>query len=136
MYGRCNMKFLYIFQCPFGKRNSKIGKTSYPGDRLGNYQNSYSAEGHLAQFDYVFYGCARAVDNLEDALKKEFDWDIQQDGRGFSEWVSNHTSLEILKKVEDVIDGYRSKVKLVPKEFLPLTINNLDELKDWLTNNP
>lgn len=135
MFGRCKMHLLYIFQCPFGKHNSKIGKTSHPDVRLGVYQNSYSSEGHLAQFDYAFYGSKKAVDNLEKAIKTEFDWDIEQDGRGFSEWINKHTSTQVLDKVEDIIEGYRSKVSKVPNEFIPLNINNLESFKEWLTNN-
>lgn len=127
------MHILYIFQDPLGADDSKAGKTSHPDVRLGVYQNSYSARSHLAQFDYAFYGSKKAVDNLEKAIKTEFDWDIEQDGRGFSEWISNHTSAQVLEKVEEIIEGYRSKVTKVPNEFLPLNINNLEAFKEWLT---
>lgn len=126
------MHLLYIFQCPFGKPNSKIGKTSHPDVRLGVYQNSYSAEGHLACFDYAFYGKKSAINNLEKAMKTLFDWDIEQDGRGFSEWISNHTSKEVLAKMQEIIEGYRFKVYPVPKKFLPLNINNLEDLENYI----
>lgn len=126
------MHLLYIFQCPFGKSNSKIGKTSHPDIRLGVYQNSYSEEGHLACFDHVFYGSAKAVSNLEKAIKIEFNWDIEQDGRGFSEWVNKHTSTQVLEKVQDLIEGYRFKVYAVPNNFLPLTIDRLADLENFI----
>lgn len=128
------MHLLYIFQDPLGSNDSKAGKTSHPDVRLGVYQNSYSARSHLAQFDYAFYGSKKAIDNLEKAIKTDFDWDIEQDGRGFSEWIGHHTSAQVLEKVEDIIEGYRSKVKKIPEEFLPLNINNLESFKEWLTS--
>ena len=118
------MNLLYIFQDPLGSNDSKAGKTSHPDVRLGVYQNSYSARSHLAQFDYAFYGSKKAVDNLEKAIKTEFDWDIEQDGRGFSEWIGHHTSTQVLEKVEEIIEGYRSKVSKVPSKFLPLIAMN------------
>ena len=127
------MHILYIFQDPLGSNDSKAGKTSHPEVRLGVYQNSYSARSHLAQFDYAFYGSKKAVDNLEKAIKTDFDWDIEQDGRGFSEWIGYHTSKQVLEKVEDIIEGYRSKVKKIRDEFLPLNINNLESFRAWLT---
>lgn len=130
------MNLLYIFQCPFGKPNSKVGKTGHPGVRLGGYQNSYSFDGHVAQFDYAFVGTKSAVSKLEIRLKQEYNWDIERDGRGHSEWVSNHTSKQILKKVQETIDSCHYKVRMVPKEFLPITVDKLDDLQIWLTNNP
>jgi hypothetical protein len=129
------MNLLYIFQDPFGLNDSKAGKTSHPDVRLGVYQNSYSARSHLAQFDYAFYGSAKAINNLEKAIKSEFDWDIEQDGRGFSEWINNYTSAEVLEKVKEIIEGYRFKVFPVPSNFLPLNINNLALFEEWLNKN-
>jgi hypothetical protein len=133
MYGKFKMNLLYIFQDPLGINDSKAGKTSHPEVRLGVYQNSYSARSHLAQFDYAFYGSTKAISNLEKAIKTEFDWDIEQDGRGFSEWINNHTSKEVLEKVNRIIEGYRFKVLPVPNEFLPLNINNLESFREWLS---
>ena len=130
------MNLLYTFQCPFGKSNSKVGKTGSPDVRLGVYQNSYSDDGHIAQFDYAFVGTKSAVSKLEIRLKQEYDWDIDRDGRGFSEWVRGHTSEQILKKIQETINSCHYKVRMVPKEFLPLTVDKLDDLQTWLTNNP
>lgn len=126
------MNLLYIFQDPLGSNDSKAGKTSHPDVRLGVYQNSYSARSHLAQFDYAFYGSKKSINNLEKAIKAEFDWDIEQDGRGFSEWISYHTSYEVLEKVKQIIDGYRFKVYMVPSEYLPLTVDNLADFRNFL----
>lgn len=125
----------YVFQDPFGAPDSKAGKTGHAEVRLGVYQNSYSSRSHLAQFDYAYFGSKRAIDNLEKAIKQEFDWDIEQDGRGFSEWIWDHTGEQVAGKVDGIIQGYRFKVTKVPAEFLPLNINNLEQFKEWVDKN-
>lgn len=129
------MNIFYIFQDPFGIDSSKAGLTSSPAVRLGVYQNSYSARSHIAQFDYAFVGTKGAIAKLESRIKQEFDWDIERDGRGFSEWIDFHNSEQLLEKVEEIIESCHYKVQMVPKEFLPLTVDKLDSLQNWLTNN-
>lgn len=124
-------KLFYIFKDPMGSIDSKIGITGGPAVRLGVYQNSYSKKSHTACFDVVYIGPARAVANLEKAVKQEFQWDIQLDGRGHSEWV-NMTYTTIEGKVDDIIDGYKFKVSKVPKQYLPLTVDNLTKFLDSL----
>jgi hypothetical protein len=121
----------YIFKDPFGAPDSKIGITSNPVARLGNYQNSYSRNSHVACFDIAYIGTARIISKLENTVKKEFNWDIERDGRGHSEWISQtHTALETA--IDSIIDGYKFKVKKIPKRFLPLTVDNLE---NFLTEN-
>lgn len=120
-------KLFYIFKDPMGSGDSKIGITGNPKVRFGVYQNSYSTKSHVACFDVVYIGPARAIANLEKAVKQEFHWDIEMDGRGHSEWVSM-TYTEIEKRIDEIIDGYKFKVKKVPKKFLPLNVNNVDKL--------
>ena len=126
------VKLFYTFQCPIGARDSKIGITGHPAVRLGGYQNSYSRNSHVACFNMVYYGPSRAIENLERVLKQEFDWDIERDGRGASEWISGYNTQDITAKVEEVIDGYRFKIQKVPKKFLPLTVDNLLEFEKYL----
>lgn len=127
-------KLFYIFKDPFGAEESKVGITGKADVRLGVYQNSYSRKSHVACFDVVYVGPARAVENLEKAAKQEFNWDIEMDGRGHSEWVSDSwTNIEA--KIDDIIDGYKFKVVKVPKRFLPLTVDRLKELDEWINNN-
>lgn len=119
-------KLFYIFKDPMGARDSKVGITGSPAVRLGVYQNSYSKNSHTACFDVVYIGPARVIGNLEKAVKQEFNWDIDRDGRGHSEWISQtHTTLETA--IDSIIDGYKFKVVKVPKKFLPLTVDNLEE---------
>lgn len=109
-----------------GALDSKVGITGSPAVRLGVYQNSYSKKSHTACFDVVYIGPARVIGNLEKAAKQEFSWDIDRDGRGHSEWVSQtYTTIETA--VDNIINGYQFKVKKIPKRFLPLTVDNLEE---------
>jgi hypothetical protein len=120
-------KLFYIFKDPMGSGDSKVGITGSPEVRLGVYQNSYSRKSHVACFDVVYIGPARVIGSLEQAVKQEFNWDIDRDGRGHSEWVSQtYTTIE--SAVDEIIEGYRFKVTKVPKRFLPLTADNLNEL--------
>ncbi len=119
-------KLFYIFKDPMGSIDSKIGITSHPAVRLGVYQNSYSRKSHVACFDIVYIGPSRAISNLEKAVKQTFDWHIERDGRGASEWVSQ-TYSTIESKIDKLIDGYKFKVQKVPKKYLPLTADNLDK---------
>jgi hypothetical protein len=120
-------KLFYIFKDPMGSADSKVGITGSPAVRLGVYQNSYSKKSHTACFDVAYIGPARVIGNLERAVKQEFNWDIDRDGRGHSEWVSQtYSSLEAA--VDKIIDGYKFKVTKVPKRFLPLTADNLNAL--------
>ena len=120
-------KLFYIFKDPIGSLDSKVGITGSPAVRLGVYQNSYSKKSHTACFDVVYIGPARVVGNLEKVAKQKFSWDIDRDGRGHSEWVSQtYTTIETA--VDEIIEGYRFKITKVPKRFLPLTADNLNEL--------
>jgi hypothetical protein len=117
-------KLFYIFKDPLGANDCKIGITGSPFVRLGVYQNSYSRNSHVACFDVVYYGPARAVNGLEKAVKIQFNWDIERDGRGASEWIANQSAQDIEAKIDSIIDGYQFKVfKSKAKE--PITVDNL-----------
>jgi hypothetical protein len=119
-------KLFYIFKDPMGAEDSKLGITGSPEVRLGVYQNSYSKKSHTACFDVVYIGPARVIGNLEKAAKQKFNWDIDRDGRGHSEWISqNFKDLEIA--IDSIIEGYKFKAVKVTKRFLPLTVDNLEE---------
>lgn len=126
------MNIFYIFQDPMGIDSCKAGLTSSPAVRLGVYQNSYSARSHIAQFDYAFVGTKNAISKLESRVKQDFDWDIERDGRGFSEWIDFHTNKQVLEKVQEIINSCHYKVQAVPTELLPITVDNLDDIQDWV----
>jgi hypothetical protein len=119
-------KLFYIFKDPLGSIDSKVGITGGPAVRLGVYQNSYSRKSHIACFDVVYIGPARAIANLERVAKQELNLDIERDGRGHSEWVSQ-TYSSIETKIDEIVSGYNFKVIKVDKRFLPLTADNLPE---------
>lgn len=124
-------KLFYIFKDPMGADDSKIGITGHPTVRLGVYQNSYSKNSHTSCFDTVYVGPTRAVGNLEKAVKQEFQWDIELDGRGHSEWVNiNYKAVE--EKIDEIVEGYKFKVTKIPKKYLPLTVDNIDNLYKYL----
>lgn len=126
-----NFKLFYIFKDPLGSLDSKVGITGSPDVRLGVYQNSYSKKSHTACFDIVYFGPGRAINLLEKNVKQKFDWDIQMDGRGHSEWVSQSYST-IESEIDKIIDGHKYKINKVPKKFLPLTVDNLENFLEWL----
>jgi len=127
-------KLFYIFKDPMGSMDSKVGITGNPDVRLGVYQNSYSRKSHVACFDVVYVGPARVIGNLEKAVKQEFNWDIDRDGRGHSEWISQtYTNIEI--KIDEIIEGYGFKVVKVPKRLTPVTADNLSSLMAYLKIN-
>ena len=129
--GKSKMKFkklFYIFGDPLGANDSKVGVTGHPEVRLGVYQNSYSRNSHTACFNIVYVGDPKAISNLEKAVKKHFDWDIERDGRGHSDWVNNQSVADIEGKVDEIIKGYKFKVKKVAKRYLSVTVDNLDSL--------
>lgn len=129
-----NLKLLYIFKDPMGSIDSKVGITGHPAVRLGSYQNSYSRKSHIACFDVVYIGPSRAINNLENIVKQKFDWDIERDGRGASEWISK-TFSSIEEEVDNLIQGYKFKIVKVKKRFLPLTVDNLDQLLNDISSN-
>lgn len=120
-------KLFYIFSDPMGSVDSKIGITSHPAVRLGVYQNSYSRKSHVACFNVVYIGPARVISNLEKVVKQHFNWEIERDGRGSSEWVSK-TYKTIETEIDEIIKGYRFKIQKIPKVLLPITVDNLDNL--------
>ncbi len=120
-------KLFYIFGDPLGAPDSKIGISGSWVVRLGVYQNSYSRNSHVACFDVVYVGPASAINNLEKAVKQQFDWDIERDGRGASEWISNMTPTQIESKIDAIIQGYQFKVQKVRSEFLPLSVEGKED---------
>jgi hypothetical protein len=126
-----NYKLLYGFNDPLGAPDSKAGISGHFEVRLGVYQNSYSRNSHVACFDICYIGPARAIENLEKAIKQSFDWSIERDGRGHSEWISGHTAEMLEIEIDKIIEGYKFKVQKVDKKFLPLTVDNMQEFRQY-----
>jgi hypothetical protein len=113
-------KWLYAFKDPLGSGDVKIGITGNPKSRLGTYQCAYSANRHIACFDMVWEGPDEAIQKLEQALKTTYDWNIESDKLGESEWISGVSFEKIVEEVEKTILGHRFKITRLPLEF-PIT---------------
>lgn len=122
-------KLFYVFICPLGANDVKIGITGHPEVRLGSYQNSYSRNSHVACFNLAYLGPRTAITNLEKVIKQRYDWTIERDGRGASEWISNHSLQEIESLVDQLIDGFKFKVTKLDPIMFPLTVDNMNEVK-------
>jgi T5orf172 domain len=132
---KAGYKLFYVFSCPLGKYTGiisvKIGITGHPEIRLGVYQNSYSRDSHISCFDLVYYGPTSAVEKLEKAVKLDFNWDIERDGRGASEWISGYTVAMIEEKIDEIIKGHKFKIQKVDNRFFPLNIDNMTEFMEF-----
>ena len=121
----------YAFNCPLsrytGVRAAKQGITSHPAVRLGVYQNSVSRDNHTACFEMCYIGPKLAVSNLEKAVKREYDWAIERDGRGHSEWISGLAVSEFESAIDKLILENHFTVQKVDANWLPLTTENLEE---------
>lgn len=128
-------KILYVFDDPLGANDCKAGITGHAPVRWGVYQNSYSKNSHTACFNVAYFGPARAIENLEKAIKQSYDWSIERDGRGHSEWISGHTSEMLEIEIDKIISGYKFKVQKVDKQFLPLSLDNYEEFQEFYDLN-
>jgi hypothetical protein len=130
-----NWALWYAFNCPLSRytrvKAAKQGITGLPDVRLGVYQNSVSRDNHTSCFDIVYIGDATVITNLEKAVKRIYDWAIERDGRGHSEWISGLDVDEIESKMDEIINGHKFLVKKVDPEWLPLTIENMDEFLEF-----
>ena len=125
-------KLFYCFGDPFGAPDTKIGRTENPYVRLGVYQNGYSRTSHIARLDVVYLGEEDVIGRLENRIKQDFYYDIERNDRGHSEWIIGKTVVEIEAVIDIVIYENKFKVEKVRKEFLPLTVNNLESfLEDY-----
>jgi hypothetical protein len=125
------MKGLYAQSCPLTKYTgdvaSKIGITGSWKARLSTYQNSYSKLNHTAGFDLVYVGPDRAITQLEKVVKTRYDWAIDSDKGGESEWLSGLSVPDIEQIVDELINGFKFKIVKVNAKWLPLTKDNLEE---------
>lgn len=118
-------KWFYIIQDPFGGPDFKIGITANPRVRLAAYQNAMSSRSYVARFTRVWEGTADHIDQLEVYLKNTFNWDIEFDKAGHSEWISDTTIERIVEEVEKTIAGMRYHIKPLDAA-MPVLISDLD----------
>lgn len=125
-----NTHLLYLMPDPFGFPDCKIGITRLEVSqiRAGTYQQRIGLR-RLSEWSYAWIGKENAIKELEAEVKKDFRKHIVKEGRGYSEWISEHDVDTMRKEVIEIIDGLRSKVIPVDQAFLPITVNNLELVK-------
>jgi len=126
------MKFLYLMKDPLGSADCKIGITGITRamDRLGVYQNSYSARSHYATFNHLWYGKSNPISKLESVLKDTFGYAIMLEGRGYSEWIAEPEDV-ILNKIAETIEDYHFHVYKIGQD---INVHNINDVINRLTN--
>lgn len=126
------MKFLYLMKDPLGSGDCKIGITGITRamDRLGVYQNSYSARSHYATFNHLWYGKSNPISKLESVLKDTFGYAIMLEGRGYSEWIAEPEDV-ILNKIAETIEDYHFHVYKIGQD---INVHNINDVINRLTN--
>tara|TARA_B100000519_G_scaffold118427_1_gene102235 strand:- start:347 stop:760 length:414 start_codon:yes stop_codon:yes gene_type:complete len=121
---------LYLMPEPFGNSDCKVGITRLEVSqiRAGTYQQALGPN-QLMKWQHAWIGKENAIKELEAEVKKDFRKKILYEGRGYSEWICEHYADEMEKAVIEIINGLRSKVIAVDKAFLPITVNNIEEVK-------
>ena len=120
------MKFLYLMKDPLGSGDCKVGITGFDHakTRLGVYQNSYSANSHIATFNHLWYGKPNPISKLESVLKNTFGYAIMLEGRGYSEWIAEPEDI-ILNKIAETIEDYHFHVYKIGQEINVHNIENV-----------
>ena len=113
-------KWLYAFKDPLGSGDVKIGITGNPKSRLGTYQCAFSARSHRACFDMVWEGPQLPIERLEQQLKLKYNWNIESDKLGESEWIADIGFEKIIEEVDKTIQENRFKISRLPIRF-PMT---------------
>tara|TARA_X000000950_G_scaffold214359_1_gene257885 strand:+ start:439 stop:807 length:369 start_codon:yes stop_codon:yes gene_type:complete len=117
---------------PLGSADCKIGITGITRamDRLGVYQNSYSARSHYATFNHLWYGKSNPISKLESVLKDTFGYAIMLEGRGYSEWIAEPEDV-ILNKIAETIEDYHFHVYKIGQD---INVHNINDVINRLTN--
>jgi hypothetical protein len=117
---------------PLGSGDCKIGITGVDRaiDRLGVYQNSYSARSHYATFNHLWYGRSNPISKLESVLKDTFGYAIMLEGRGYSEWIAEPEDV-ILNKIAETIEDYHFHVYEIGQD---INVHNINDVINRLTN--
>jgi len=111
---------------PLGSGDCKVGITGFDHakTRLGVYQNSYSANSHIATFNHLWYGKPNPISKLESVLKNTFGYAIMLEGRGYSEWIAEPEDI-ILNKIAETIEDYHFHAYKIGQEINVHNIENV-----------
>lgn len=99
--------------------------------RFNVYQNALPPR-KREQWLRVWIGSDAVIEReLEPYILNKWDDNIISREGGESEWISGVTFNDLVTDIENTIQGLCLKVKPVPAEFLPLTVDRLPELREW-----
>jgi hypothetical protein len=125
---------LYIRKCPGVEHPTdfKVGVAALDKTRtrLAAYQQ---AVGPVWQEQFILFWTGEDVDvkEAETKIKRQFKNRIASSEAGLSEWISNIELKEILNFIDELVNEHFIKLTLVPSEFLPLTMDNVEDFTDW-----
>lgn len=125
----------YLMPTPDDTDDVKVGITRLEVSqiRLGTYQQALGPR-LMARWELAWIGEQTEIEALEREVKKEFKKDILYEGRGYSEWVSGYSAHTIKPIIQEIIDGFRFKVTPVDPAMTPITVNNLEQVKEKYLN--
>lgn len=101
----------YIKASPLGDSAFKIGifALRHASSRLGTYQNAFGPT-YQDRFEQVWLGAEQEVRELERLLKHKYRSQVAGTTRGYTEWITNITYDELVKSIDEYIQGLRLDV--------------------------
>ena len=130
---------LYLRKCPGVKqpRDFKIGIAALDKvrTRMASYQQAVGPV-YTEEFIELWFGEDVDVKEAEKKIKRQFKHKIASAEAGLSEWITDIDRQEILDFVEELKTEHFIKLEDVPKEFIPLTMNNYEEFCNWIDQHP
>jgi hypothetical protein len=125
---------LYLRKCPGVKnpRDFKIGIAALDKvrTRLAAYQQAVGPV-YTEEFTDLWIGEDIDVKEAEKKIKQQFKYKIASAEAGLSEWISDIDKQDILDFIEELKSDYFIKLEEAPKEFVPLTMNNVQDFLEW-----
>jgi hypothetical protein len=129
---------LYLRKCPGVKkpRDFKIGIAALDKvrTRLASYQQAVGPV-YIEEFTDLWIGEDIDVKEAEKKIKQQFKHKIASAEAGLSEWISDVDKQDILDFIEELKSDYFIKLEEAPEEFVPLTMNNVQDFLEWFEDN-
>lgn len=129
---------LYLRRCPgvIDPKDFKIGIAALDKirTRIAAYQQAVGPV-YTEEFIDLWIGEDIDVKESEKKIKQKFKYKIASAEAGLSEWICNIDRQEILNFVEELKTEYFIKLEEAPDEFVPLTMNNVQDFLEWLEEN-
>jgi hypothetical protein len=125
---------LYLRKCPGVNkpRDFKVGIAALDKirTRLAAYQQAVGPV-YTEEFVCLWIGEDIDVKEAEKKIKQHFKHKIASAEAGLSEWISNIDRREILDFIEELKTEHFIKLEEAPDEFVPLTMNNVQDFLEW-----